>query len=320
MKDTREDSLEQQEFSNGSSNDQSTREIKEKLWTEIIKTTVFAFVSLFVIVLGSIAWFVSNSKADAGGIKVSHQFDTIKLATQGKRQEGEQSFLKLSDGKTMKYNNEEYYYTEAGEIALRLSDPSVAVSPGMSGEISFYIIPDRTGPQTVTLHLRLAGYEEIEGEGSSNTGKKIDDFVLNSLLSGHILLFKTCSNGQYSNWIQGSPSEVGVDYQITDTNLDAQIGEPWPVTIYWVWPLRYINMANDFKVGDTNILTEFINNQAETLNKIENTDYFYSQIFLTKNDKLESVDSCSDAYNQADEYIGTKANYLYVTVQTDLVN
>lgn len=320
MKDTREDSLEQQELSNGSSNAQSTREIKEKLWAEIIKTAVFAFVSLFVIVLGSIAWFVSNSKADAGGIKVSHQFDTIKLATTGKRQEKEEKLLNLKEGETMSYDDETYYWTEAEEIALRLSDPSVAVSPGMSGEISFYIIPDRTGPQTVTLHLRLAGYEEIEMEGSSNTGKKIDDLVLNSLLSGHILLFKICDGSQYSNWIKGSPSEVGVDYQITVTNRNAQKDVPWLVTIYWIWPLRYINIANDFKVGDTNILTEFINNQAGTLNKIESTDYFYSQIFLTKNDKLESVDSRSDAYNQADEYIGTKANYLYVTVQTDLVN
>lgn len=317
MKDTREDSLEQQELSNGSSNAQSTREIKEKLWTEIIKTAVFAFVSLFVIVLGSIAWFVSNSKADAGGIKISHQFDTIKLATKGKRQEGEENLLKLKKGETMSYHEETYYWTEAEEIALRLSDSSVAVSPGMSGEISFYIIPNHTGPQTVTLHLGLAGYEEIKDENGNSTGSKINDPVLNSLLSGHILLFQTCNNGQYSNWIQGSPSAGGLDYQITISNPNVEVDVPWPVTIYWVWPLRYENMKSDYN----GLLGTFIEEQAaeKNLELIGNTGYSYSQIFLTKDTNLTTDDSRSDAYNQADEYIGTKANYLYVTVQTDLV-
>ena len=41
---------------------------------------------------------------------------------------------------------------------------------------------------------------------------------------------------------------------------------------------------------------------------------------ISTEESLESEKARSDAYNQADEYIGTKADYLYVTVQTDLVN
>lgn len=325
MKDEHKHSSDQQELSSGISAGQSTREIQAKLRAELYKTAALVLVSLFVIVLGSVAWFVSNSKVDSGGIKISHQYDTITLATKGKRQEKEEGLLNLNAGSEIEYKNETYYCTDQGEIALRLSESAVAVSPGMSGQISFYIIPDRTGAQTVTLHLGLAGYEEGEENGSP-TARKINDPVLNSLLSGHILLFKTCEDGRYSNWLQGSVSAGGLDYQITVTKPDAKAGEPWPVTFYWVWPLRYENLAEDFKVGGQNLFSDFITEQARRFNQIGDTSYYYSKIFLTneidpkKNESLESDKSRSDAYNQADEYIGTKADYLYVTIQTDLVN
>lgn len=319
MKDARKHSSEQREFSNGTSADHPPQEKRKKLWEDFAKTAVFALAALFVIILGSIAWFTSNSRVNSGGIMISSQFDTIKLATKGSRQEKESVLLKLQDGIEVPYNNETYYCTEQGEIALRLSDPSVTVSPGMSGEISFYIIPDSTGSQTVTLHMGLAGYEEIKAE-SWSTGRKIHDPVLNSLLCGHILLFKSCKNGVYSDWIAGRAATGGVDYPITVTNLNAEKEVPWEVKIYWVWPLRYENMANDFVVNNENLLSDFIEAQAKNLNSIAETQYSYSEIFLTKEKNLNTVSLRSNAYNEADEYIGTKADYLYVTVQTDFVN
>lgn len=320
MKDTRKHSSEQQELSSGTSAGRSTPEIQEKLWAELFKTAVFALVPLCVVVLVSVAWFVSNSKVDSGGIMVSYQYDAVKLATKGDRQQAEIGFLNLLPGTAEVYNDETYYCTEQGEIALRLSDPSVEVSPGKSGEISFYIIPNRDGAQSATLHLGLAGYEKTKDENGNDTGSKINDLVLNSLLSGHILLFENCMNGQYSDWLPGSVSTGGLDYQITVSKSDAKKDEPWKVTIYWVWPLRYENLAKDFKVNDKNLFSSFIETQVKNLDPIGSTGYHYSQIFLTKDKNLASDDSRSDAYNQADEYIGTKADYLYVTVQTDLVN
>ena len=288
--------------------DESEKNTRKKLIAELIKTSTLVLCAFFTIVFGTAAWFVSNTKVDSGGIAISHQYETIKLATKGVRQTAEREHLNLDDGIPYPPDGEPaetYYVTEDKEIALRLSDSEVAVSPGTSGEISFYIIPNSDGQQTVTLHLKLAGY-----------GKNNDD-VLNSLICGHILLFEGNENGQYSNWLPGSVSEGGANYRITATNSDAEAGKPWPVTIHWIWPLRYQNMANDFQ----NLLSEFIGKQT-TLNRIGETDYYYSQIFLTKKDDLTSDDTeaRSDAYNQADEYIGKNAKYLYVTIQTDVVN
>lgn len=293
------------------------KDTRKMLIAELIKTSVLVLCAFFTIVFGTAAWFVSNTKVDSGGVEISHQYDTIRLATKGVRQSAESTLLKLDNGTPYPPDgepHETYYVTEDKEIALRLSTPEVAVSPGMSGEISFYIIPNSNGPQTVTLHLGLAGYEKI----TKDSGSKINDIVLSSLLSGHILLFKSHENGLYSEWLPtDSVSTGGANYQITVSNPDAKAGKPWPVTIYWVWPLRYQNMAGDFG----NIFGIFIEEQVENLKDVPgNKQYQYSQIFLTKRGALEFAEARSDAYNQADEYIGKNANYLYVTVQTDLVN
>ena len=322
MKNERKPSSEQKEPFVDVSAGRSARALRLKLWAELFKTTALALVALCVIVLGSVAWFVSNSKVDSSGITISHQYDTIRLATKGERQEAEESLLNLDDGTAYQYGNpsETYYITEDKAIALRLSDKAVAVSPGMSGEITFYIIPNRTGFQTVTLHLGLAGYRKTEAENGSITGSKINDEVLSSLISGHILLFKSHENGQYSSLLQAdrdSLSSGRADYWITVSNKNAVKDEPWEVKLYWVWPLRYENMAKDYQ-GQ---LDDFI--RAQAIIDESNTapgDYYYSQIFLTKDKNLTTDEARSNAYNQADEYIGRKANYLYVTIQTDLVN
>lgn len=293
----------------------SGKNTRRLLIAELIKTSVLVLSAFAAIVLGTIAWFSSNTKVASGGIEISHQYDTIRLATKGERQTAEINLLKLTSGDdtVYRYDNEDYYYTDGGEIALRLSDPKVAVSPGMSGEISFYIIPSRDGPQTVTLHLGLAGYKETKAENGS-TGSKINDPVLSSLISGHILLFE---DNTYSKWLPGSVSTGGSNYQITASKPDAKTGKPWQVKLYWVWPLRYENMKDDFN----GLLNAFIDKQTK-LTQIRETGYYYSQIFLSKSQNLEHADTeaRSDAYNQADEYIGRNANYLYVTIQTDVVN
>lgn len=290
----------------------SGKNTRKLLIAELIKTSVLVLSAFAALVLGTIAWFASNTKVDSGGIMISHQYDTVKLATTGERQKAEIALLNLADGTPYpNADNPTHYVTENGEIALRLSSQEVAVSPGMSGEITFYIIPNQDGPQTVTLHLGLAGYEEI----TADSGSKINDIVLSSLLSGHILLFQKHENGQYSDWLQGSVTAGGANYRIEVLNDAATKDVPWEVKLYWVWPLRYENMKDDYN----GLLGGFIEGQSQ-LTQIGETSYSYSQIFLAKSQKLESDEARSDAYNQADEYIGRNADYLYVTIQTDVVN
>lgn len=132
--------------------DESEKNTRKKLIAELIKTSTLVLCAFFTIVFGTAAWFVSNTKVDSGGIAISHQYETIKLATKGVRQTAERDLLKLAeDDETPRFG--EYYYTEDGTIALRLSEDNIAVFPGASGTVTFYVIPTRNGAMSLTLYV-----------------------------------------------------------------------------------------------------------------------------------------------------------------------
>lgn len=309
--------------------DKNYSEKHKQLLEELFRSLILVCTAVFTIVVACLAWFASNTSVQSGGASISAKHDKVILATKGEREEKEQSLFRLPDGSELPegtqitYNDETYYCTDNNEIALRLESKSEAVSPGATGEITFYVIPEKDGIQSVNLHLVLAGFEETKDEHGNTVGNKIQDIVLNSLISGHILLFQNNANGVLNNWVSISEEKVssnGINYSITATNNDAKKDEPWPIKIYWVWPLRYENMAHDYHDGQ---LDSFINSQLESnsFKKINEVNpYQYNQIFLSKSTDLRTLERKSDAYNQADEYIGKKADCLYVSIQTELMN
>lgn len=292
-----------------------------QLW----KTLFFALASVSVLALASIAWFVSNTQVHSDSASVSAEFKPIKLATSGKRQQVEQDILNLNEGEELTDSNGEtqkdsegnpYYCTNGDTIALRLSDTNQEVSPGSKGKVEFYVITGG-GISSVTLQIGLGGYGEDEND--NNAVKPIQNSALNSLMSGHILLFDDYEDGAYSNWLfeeSGSNSSI-FNNTITVDLSGKPAGVPVPVDFYWIWPLRYENMENDF----TNLedVKNFVNTQAgnEAMKDLDNgKSYYYSRIFLTDQNDLSQSAERSKAYDLADEYIGSNAQYLYLTIQT----
>lgn len=293
-------------------------EFRHQLW----KTILLFFIGTVVIAAASVAWFVSNSRVNSATAPVSAGFETIKLATKGVRQAEEQKRLKLSEGEQLAEPLNEYYSVQNGIIALRLAKDQTTISPGASGSVTFYVIPARDGPASVTLYLGLTGYIS----DGTESAKRVDDHVdvLDSLLSGHILLFGKLSGGYYSQWLfQENDSGILNNSITVNIPKDTAAGTPIPVTVHWIWPLRYKNMQSDLYAENSSEYTErfqpFLSQQeqANSLLDIDITtsNYRYDRIFLT-NETGETIQDCSKAYDLADEYIGTNAEYLYLTVQT----
>lgn len=283
--------------------DESEKNTRKKLIAELIKTSTLVLCAFFTIVFGTAAWFVSNTKVDSSGIAISHQYETIKLATKGVRQTAEEKLLNLNVGTAYKYGDPPatYYVTEDKEIALRLNSNDISVRPGFSGEITFYIIPQYTGTLEATLYLELAGYQEYT-ENAVTTAKRVKDDVLDALLDGHILLFR---NKDYSDLLW---TENGSILHLSES---AQKGVPLPVTFYWYWPLRYEDMQETWL---DRTLTKPLPNAP---------NYRYNRVFIAKADgdipqRLTDAKLCDEAYNRADEYIGSHADFLYLSIQTSL--
>ena len=293
-------------------------------WSTFWTTGVFVLAALAVLFFIGLAWILSNSRVTGGTVSVGVQSNIVRLASKGYRQKAEMdSDMGLQDGTALDYNNDVYYYTEDGEIAMRLSE-EYYVCPGARGSIDFYIIPVSNGARTVTLYFELDGYQKNE----SGKAVPVTDQPLEALLRGHILLFENYENGFYSGWLPDNYSDGILHNTITVTlPEDAQADVPYPCTIYWIWPKRYENIIshrpdkNDLFADNSDEFRDIFLPFVEAQASAENTgwigsDYSCSSLFVSNIWPLEGAEDRSKAYNLADEYIGTNADYLYLTIRT----
>ena len=293
-----------------------------------LQSGLFLLAALIVAVLSSLAWFAINTGVFGSTSHVSSKKHATRLASKGERLKEEIEELDLAVGTPFYYHDETYYYTEDGEIALRFAEKQ-SVSPGARGQVDFYLIPGENSPRQETLCINLSCYQKGEGEGGRAT--PAEDAVLNRLLGGHILLFAKYEDGFFSELLLDTQAEEFPHNRMTVTiSEDAKADEPIPIRIYWVWPKRYENLISQ-RSGKGDIfapesaeyedvfapLLEAQNQKWETVSGTsEHSDYSYNAFFLAGGNLPNTTETREKAYNLADEYIGTNADYLYLTIST----
>lgn len=263
------------------------------------------------------------------------------------------AYLKNSDGKMITAsddtNNTEIYYAGFTNLAWRLDD-DVTLMPGASGSMTFYIIPRKENLTSANLTFTLKAYEDDTKTGGAAVSK---DNQLQNLVMGHILFFRNRdADGSYAGWIapdeNGSYLMANSEYSFTVTPENKTTFEkdiPYPVTLYWVWPNYIRNYIYTNQNGslftnpdssDYQDLLKFLNKENFQNNE---TEQKYSKIFYAKPDsgatsakgstsgngnQINSnitdavLNECNEAYNNADQYIGKNARYLYVDVTVDM--
>ncbi len=263
------------------------------------------------------------------------------------------AYLINSDGKMIDASddtdNTETYYVGFTNLAWRLDD-DVTLMPGASGSMTFYIIPRKENLTSANLTFTLKAYEDDTKTGVAAVSK---DNQLQNLVMGHILFFRNReADGSYAGWIapdeNGSYLMANSEYSFTVTPENKTTFEkdkPYPVTLYWVWPNYIRNYIYTNQNGslftnpdssDYQDLLKFLNKENFQNNEAEQK---YSKIFYVKPDsgatsakgstggngnQINSnitdavLNECNEAYNNADQYIGKNARYLYVDVTVDM--
>lgn len=318
-----------------------------------VRSTVFAVAALVALIAICIAWFVYNNmvKGTTGSISAKND-QPFLLASTGVRQEAEKTELadKLSAGiEAASYT--EYIDVETGKkenfptntklqtgtsgLAWYLSGQT-SFAPGASGELEFYLIPQREGLSSAKISLMLSAYPDSD---STDKNKR-----LNQLLSGHILLFKHLDDEiGYSGWL-GTDKTFTLTAPSTGNEAGKfQVGIPYKVTLYWKWPQYFRNYIYTQRSTQGDLFTDKVNDaEYEALNKFVNdqnkateSSLFFGtldsnngegNITISKDDQGNVVKldrNMSDGvltaytqyYNQADEYIGTNAKYIYVEME-----
>ena len=253
-------------------------ELLKNQWKIFFRTGIIVVAAFIVMIVVSIAWFVSNTRVDATGVAIRPADMPFDLAAAGTESNASadrgmyDELLTVSPGASREIDGKKYWSTDGSHTSICWAvtpesnmnntdedgKPTV-IEPGSYGKMTFYIILNKDGPLKVTLELVLAGYQIADDKKNAENVTKNDltevtDPSLQQLLEGHILLFAGYNEkaGCYKGWISrdagvwrmslGSGTEAAVlevkSGKLTWNNTNAQKDTAYPVTIYWIWPER----------------------------------------------------------------------------------
>ena len=253
-------------------------ELLKNQWKIFFRTGIIVVAAVIVMIVASIAWFVSNTRVDATGVAIQPADMPFDLAAAGTKSDASadrgryDELLTVSPGASREIDGKKYWSTDGSHTSICWAVTSesnmnntgedgkpTGIEPGSYGKMTFYIIPNKDGPLKVTLDLVLTGYQIADGKKNEENVTKNDltevtDPSLQQLLEGHVLLFAGYDEkaGRYKGWISedagvwhmslGSGTEAAVlevkSGKLTWNNTNAKKDTAYPVTIYWIWPER----------------------------------------------------------------------------------
>lgn len=253
-------------------------ELLKNQWKIFFRTGIIVVAAFIVMIVASIAWFVSNTRVDATGVAIQPADMPFDLAAAGTESNASadrgmyDELLTVSLGASREIKGKKYWSTDGSHTSICWAvtpesnmnntgedGKPTGIEPGSYGKMTFYIIPNKDGPLKVTLDLVLIGYQiadnkKNEANVTQNDLTEVTDPSLQQLLEGHVLLFAGYNEkaGCYKGWISrdagewsmrlGSETEAAVleskSGKLTWNNTNAKKDTAYPVTIYWIWPER----------------------------------------------------------------------------------
>ena len=253
-------------------------ELLKNQWKIFFRTGIIVIAAFIVMIVASIAWFVSNTRVDATGVAIQPADMPFDLAAAGTESNASadrgmyDKLLTVSPGALREIDEKKYWSTDGSHTSICWAvtpesnmnntgedGKPTGIEPGSYGKMTFYIIPNKDGSLKVTLDLVLTGYQiadnkKNEANVPQNDLTEVTDPSLQQLLEGHVLLFAGYNEkaGCYKGWISrdaeewsmrlGSETEAAVleskSGKLTWNNTNAKKDTAYPVTIYWIWPER----------------------------------------------------------------------------------
>ena len=294
---------------------------RKLLIIKIIPVAVLAFILIAV----SLAWFTIDKALDLDSFGMKSVDSPFELKTVGSADTLQVDILDSNDYSKVS-DDSNITFDENNKIYWLLDDESGmknGINPGSHGKLTFYVVPNQSGELEINFKLGITGYVEKKS-GDSISYEKVTDENVTSFLNGHIMFFENYdeNNHRYSDFLS--------DETFTRTFKDCKVDVPQEVNVYWVWPntLGQILMkSTDENLTEKNVL--FDDDSKERLTFAEyikgNISLFLSgdadkeqnKTVIEKilnGDKYSTaqLSSLSSMYNDADEKIGTKVQYILV--------
>ena len=314
--------------------DEHVRTLKD-FWKDFLVSGLFVLAAI-VAIFACLAWFAANNRVSATGSTIGAKGPRYTLTAEG---EGE------SDAHVGYYERPERTDTEKQTIAGL--DPADAMTvtlgsnlnnetagslyPGARGKITFTVKPLVSDLDGVTINLsRLLKVTNIVGVVGDGGTLAPEAEALLGLIKGHVLFFTSCDqNGYYSGRVVDSKIKIDKSEFCKDGNVANPTNQSHTITLYWVWPEYFQNFV---LTGNTNYYKNLFAAAGDAKSdygalqadmNAHKTNYFYGAAGVTSAANAPAVSAdlsfsdtaiCSALYNNADEQIGNKVEYIQLRI------
>ena len=267
--------------------DEHVRTLKD-FWKDFLVSGLFVLAAI-VAIFACLAWFAANNRVSATGSTIGAKADRYTLTAEGE-----------SDAHVGYYERSERTDTEKQAIT------------GL----------DTTDAMTVTLGSNLNN----ETAGSLYPAEAE---ALLGLVKGHLLFFTKCDNGYYSDRVINNQITIPKSKFCEDGKTTNPTKKSVPVTLYWVWPEYFQNFV---LTGNTNYYKNLFAAAGDAKSdygalqadmNAHKANYFYDTVSSVEAANAPAVSAdmsfgdtaiCSALYNNADEQIGNKVEYIQLRI------
>lgn len=314
--------------------DEHVRTLKD-FWKDFLVSGLFVLAAI-VAIFACLAWFAANNRVSATGSTIGAKGPRYTLTAEG---EGE------SDAHVGYYERPERTDTEKQTIAGLDTADAMTVTlgsnlnnetagslyPGARGKITFTVKPLVSDLDGVTINLsRLLKVTNIVGVVGDGGTLAPEAEALLGLIKGHVLFFTSCDqNGYYSGRVVDSKIKIDKSEFCKDGNVANPTNQSHTITLYWVWPEYFQNFV---LTGNTNYYKNLFAAAGDAKSdygalqadmNAHKTNYFYGAAGVTSAANAPAVSAdmsfsdtaiCSALYNNADEQIGNKVEYIQLRI------
>lgn len=311
--------------------DEHVRTLKD-FWKDFLVSGLFVLAAI-VAIFACLAWFAANNRVSATGSTIGAKAARYSLTAAGEGEpDAHTGYYERADAE--KQNITGLDTTDAMTVTLgsNLNNESAgSLYPGARGKITFTVKPLADDLNGVTINLSRV--LKVTGNVVVEDGKTLssDAQTLLGLVKGHLLFFKSCNdNGYYSGRVANGQIVIPKSEFCADGVTTNPTKKSVPITLYWVWPEYFQNFV---LTGNTNYYknlfapadksTDYGYGALQADMNENKTNYFYGTASdvpaasaPTVSASMTSSDAaiCSALYNNADEQIGDKVDYIQLRI------
>lgn len=282
--------------------DEHAQTLKD-FWKRFAVSGLFVL-ALVIILFASLAWFAANNRVGGTSSAISAKAARYSISGPADGQAGKyddkvaslESNDSLNVSATYNLNN----FTSGGSLR-----------PGSYGELQVTVTPVAGDVRDITL--------TIERNIALRTSATITNTdALANLFRGHILFFRgRDENGYYSDPVLDDKLTIEASEFCAEGSNTTTV--PVTITLYWVWPSQFSSYVLTGQINYSKNLFSGVDSTGYTM-LIEDINTNSTRYFSVKPDVISinhdmssaDLETCAEAYNLADEVLGTNAEYLQI--------